>query len=204
MTETLGRREQNKLATRRALQQAAERLFAEHGFEQTTVRDIADEAGVTERTFFRYFAGKDDLIVDRVLAWLPVLQERIRNRPAEEDPLTAVREALTRSDRRITTSMEGPLWLFKDGTPEGRLAGSGPRILLRTEAALAEVIRERLDRSGATDHDQTAYLADTYARVALALLRSILIRAGQVQTVNQQRKPSMPALIDQAFSTVHR
>ena len=40
------------------------------------MRDIADAAGVTERTFFRYFAGKEELILDDVLEWLPVSAER--------------------------------------------------------------------------------------------------------------------------------
>ena len=60
----LGRREAHKQATRQALQQAADRLFAEHGYGATTVRDIAEAAGVTERTFFRYFTGKEELIIE--------------------------------------------------------------------------------------------------------------------------------------------
>src|SRR6202041_319663 len=68
----LGRREANKQATRQALQQAADRLFAEHGVTQTTVRDIADAAGVTERTFFRYFGSKEDLIIRDAFDWIPL------------------------------------------------------------------------------------------------------------------------------------
>src|SRR4051794_6731637 len=90
----LGKRERNKLATRSALRAAANRLFEERGFRQTTVRDIAQAAGVTERPFFRYFTRKQDLGADEALLWLPRLQEEIRARPPDEPPFVAVREAL--------------------------------------------------------------------------------------------------------------
>ena len=44
------------------LQQAAIELFAERGFDATTVADIADRAGVTERTFFRHYADKREVL----------------------------------------------------------------------------------------------------------------------------------------------
>jgi AcrR family transcriptional regulator len=47
------------------LREAALALYLEHGFEQTMVADIADRAGVTARTFFRYFADKREVLFDR-------------------------------------------------------------------------------------------------------------------------------------------
>ena len=44
------------------LEQAALELFAERGFEQTTVEDIATRAGLTKRTFFRYFSDKREVL----------------------------------------------------------------------------------------------------------------------------------------------
>ena len=44
------------------LEQAALELYFERGFEQTTVADIAERAGLTERTFFRYFADKREVL----------------------------------------------------------------------------------------------------------------------------------------------
>src|SRR5688572_14292553 len=44
------------------LQRAAMELFAEHGFDATTVAEIAERAGVTERTFFRHFADKREVL----------------------------------------------------------------------------------------------------------------------------------------------
>jgi AcrR family transcriptional regulator len=51
--------------SRGRLQQAAMELYAERGYDQTTVAEIAARAGVTERTFFRHFADKREVLFDR-------------------------------------------------------------------------------------------------------------------------------------------
>jgi AcrR family transcriptional regulator len=65
----MGRWEPN---TRERLQGAALDLFSERGFDGTTVADIAERAGLTERTFFRYFADKREVM----FAGAAVLEER--------------------------------------------------------------------------------------------------------------------------------
>ncbi|MFD0852406.1 TetR family transcriptional regulator, partial [Actinomadura adrarensis] len=91
--ELAGRRERKKRRTREALVDAAFRLFAEKGFDATTVEEIADEVDVSSRTFFRYFASKEDVALTfqeeqyrMMLAWLA-------GRPAEEPIMTALRRA---------------------------------------------------------------------------------------------------------------
>lgn len=58
-----GLRERKKRATRQALGEAALRLAAERGLEHLTVEDISEAAGVSARTFFNYFSGKEDAII---------------------------------------------------------------------------------------------------------------------------------------------
>jgi AcrR family transcriptional regulator len=87
----MGRWEPN---ARGRLQQAALKLYSDHGFEQTTVAEIARRAGVTERTFFRHFADKRE-----VLFWgAGALQERVvstvRSAPDSAAPIDAIAAAL--------------------------------------------------------------------------------------------------------------
>ena len=70
------------------------RLAEERGYDHVTVDDIADEADIAPRTFFRYFASKDDVFFtdhDEKLEWL---REAIGARPTDEPILVSVREAV--------------------------------------------------------------------------------------------------------------
>lgn len=58
-------RERKKLAAWRAIRDAAMRLFDEHGYEATTIEQIADAANVSRATFFNYFASKEAVVLDR-------------------------------------------------------------------------------------------------------------------------------------------
>ncbi len=205
MDTTLGRREASKVATRQALTEAADRLFAERGFAATTVRDIAGAAGVTERTFFRYFGSKEELILDDALGWVPVLIERVRARPAREDVITALRRAvLDISSMLAEDERPYPVWLFTEGPPGPRISRPRKGLALRLEADLAEAIRARLDRAGNGSGIETGYLADILARTTFALLRSIMIRGWELRTAEGggRKAPSASTLINQAFATM--
>ena len=102
MSTELGLRERKKQQTRRAIADAATRLFLERGFEQVSVAEIARAADVSEQTVFNYFPTKEDLAYERMDTFEQELLSAVRERPEGESPLRAfARFILDRSDRSL-------------------------------------------------------------------------------------------------------
>src|ERR1700760_1923188 len=72
------------------LEEAALELFGERGYEGTTVADIADRAGLTKRTFFRYFADKREVLFSGSEILEETMLKGVLGAPAEASPLDAV------------------------------------------------------------------------------------------------------------------
>jgi len=87
-------RERKHEVVRDALSAAAEELFLKRGYERTTVEQIARAAGVSRRTFFRYYESKEDVLVERSDFVGEQLLAAIAARPPEEPPLLTIRNAL--------------------------------------------------------------------------------------------------------------
>jgi len=79
---------------RAALSTAAEELFFASGFDNVTVEQIARTAGVSRRTFFRYYESKEDVMVERSDRLGEQLLAELAARPLSEPPLLAIRNAL--------------------------------------------------------------------------------------------------------------
>ena len=80
--------------SRGRLEQAALALYAERGFENTTVAEIAERAGLTERTFFRHFADKREVLFGGAGMLQELLVSTVANAPDDTAPLDAVVMAL--------------------------------------------------------------------------------------------------------------
>ncbi|MCQ0008495.1 TetR/AcrR family transcriptional regulator [Actinomadura madurae] len=91
--ERAGLRERKKQRTRQALATAALRLFAERGYEETTIADIAAAADVSPRTFFSYFPSKEDVVFAEIDDRLAEVSERLR-RTSGEAPMETIRRSI--------------------------------------------------------------------------------------------------------------
>jgi AcrR family transcriptional regulator len=91
VTEPLAERRRRLL--RDEISRVAMNLFAEKGFDNVTVSEIATAAGLSERTFFRYFATKDEVLLGYEYQLWRRLEEVLAARPPHEGPVTALREA---------------------------------------------------------------------------------------------------------------
>jgi AcrR family transcriptional regulator len=90
-----GLRERKKRMTREAIFAAADRLFAERGFEAVTVAEIADAANVSVKTLFTYVRSKEDLVFDDDAGLLADIAAAVRTRAADVDPATRATHRLT-------------------------------------------------------------------------------------------------------------
>lgn len=76
------------------INETALNLFVEKGFDQTTVDEIAQAAGISRRTFFRYFDTKEDVVVTTLAGSGQFLMELIFQQPSDIDPMTAMHQAM--------------------------------------------------------------------------------------------------------------
>ena len=92
-----GLRQRKKESSRRAIEDAAWELFAEKGYEETSINDIAERADVAPRTFFRYFPTKEAVMYPQFEELLQSVGEEFRKRPADEpvhdEPVRELRRA---------------------------------------------------------------------------------------------------------------
>src|SRR5258708_2529409 len=88
----VGWRGLRRAGARQVIADAAARLFAEHGYEQVAVSDVAREAEVSEQTVYNYFQTKEQLVTDLDQHFQEELDQRIRTRSPGTSPAAAVRE----------------------------------------------------------------------------------------------------------------
>jgi AcrR family transcriptional regulator len=103
-TATPSRRQEHKRRTERALQDAALDLFAKKGYDDTTTDEIAERAGVSPRTFFRYFPTKESVLFVGEYGWFQSFNNEFLDQPKELSDLEALRQALLKLAPRLQQS----------------------------------------------------------------------------------------------------
>jgi len=132
----MGLRELKKEQTRQLIADTAWRLFADRGFDQVTVAEVAREAQVAEATVFNYFATKEDLFYWRLEAFGTRLADAISARPAGEPVLAAFRRALMAEGGLLTQLEAGDPEALARLRTVNRVIAASPALLAREQQAI--------------------------------------------------------------------
>lgn len=172
------------------LERVALRLFAERGFNAVTVEEIAAEARISARTFYRYFPAKEDVLQVQIDRRSRALRDALAARPAGEPPLRSLRLALEE-----VVSAEDPallrLWTgVVQATPSVLKAVVGG-IQLKAHRVMAEFLGARLDRP-----------SDALVPVTLAAAAGGVIQAATTRWLLEGGE--LAALISESFAVLER
>ncbi|MGC9537661.1 TetR family transcriptional regulator [Streptomyces sp. UG1] len=167
--ETL--RERKKQRTREALLRTALELFTTQGYETTTVDDIAAAVDVSQRTFFRYFAGKEEAALAIQDMTVAHFVETVRGRPPHEAPMEALRQSVLEGWDTLNDVIESvvPVELY---LRMYRVVESTPVLLaahLRRSAEIEEAIAHILAEREGVDVD-----TDPRPRLAVAVFGGVM------------------------------
>ncbi len=151
VTVPTGLRERKKERTRNEIVEVATRLFLNRGFDEVTVDEIAAEAEISHRTFYRYFSCKEDLVLHDVREALDDLRRAFMSRPSSEPVIESIRAVI----------LELAATFQHDTDLDRQLVGlllASPALQHRKqehhaafETALVPLIAERLSIDPATD-----------------------------------------------------
>jgi AcrR family transcriptional regulator len=152
-----GLRERKKKQTRQLIAETAWRLFADRGFKQVTVADVAREAQVAVATVFNYFPTKEDLFFHRLEAFGAGLVDAVGSRPAGEPVLVAFRRYLLESGGLVAQVHAGDPQALERLRTFNRVIAASPALLAREQQAIggtADALAALLTaETGATVHD---------------------------------------------------
>ncbi|MFG2037546.1 TetR family transcriptional regulator [Dactylosporangium sp. NPDC048998] len=186
--------ERKRQLVRDELAEAALRLVAYQGFEETTIDQMAAAAGVSRRTFFRYFQSKEDVIIEFLSDLGRQLSAALQARPAHEAPQVAVRQAL-----RVFTDK---FWEHPEKSRRlARVTVETPALLARYlerqvswRAALTAELARRTGADPARDLRPSIVVAVAFAAFDTALTR----------WVTPDSDEDLNALVDACFAEAFR
>jgi AcrR family transcriptional regulator len=167
------------------LEQAALELYIERGFEQTTVAEIAKRAGLTERTFFRHFADKREVLFWGQSALQDLVVTTIASAPDSAAPIDAVAAALQAAGAPIQERRESARQRQAVITANAELQ---ERELIKL-ASLASAMADTLRRRGVTDP-----AASLTAEAGIAVFKIAFQR-----WINETSQRDLPQLIRESL-----
>ena len=184
-------RERTREAVREDIRRTAVALFAERGFDAVRTEEIAAASGISARSFFRYFATKEDVLVSGAAAVGSQVRDRLASRPSDEDLWTSLRHALDVALDMMEAF--GPLnftaMTVIMTTPALR-ASHFEKHLVWEEALLPEI-------AARLSEDVASTAVRTWAHTAMGCLDVALF-----EWVRLDAAQTLPSLLNQAFATV--
>jgi AcrR family transcriptional regulator len=160
-----GLRERKKEQTRRAISNAAHRLFLERGFEAVTVADVAREADVSEGTVFNYFPTKEDLFYGRMETFEAELIAAVRDRGPGRSVLAAFRDFVLEGGRGLSAPERADVIM-----QAARLIGDSPALQAREREIVAQSTNELAAVLAEASHGAEA---DVEAKAVAAALMGV-------------------------------
>lgn len=184
-----GLRQRKRQQTRERLTRAAMALFLERGFEATTIDDIAAAADVSRRSFFHYFASKEDVVA----AWqenaASALVAEVVARPADESMLTAAENAIAAAVKRLDPAEAAAMSRLKRDNPA--LQARDQLKYDKLERALAEGLAQR----GRTKSDRLQ------ARL-VAMIATGAMRVGGESWIGEGARERPEAFVKRTFDAI--
>ncbi|MDQ0713997.1 AcrR family transcriptional regulator [Streptomyces luteogriseus] len=162
--------ERRKAETRMEIARAAAGLFVRHGLRATRAEDIAQAAGIAPRTFYRYFATKEEAVAPLYAAGAQRWVEAVRASPTDAGVLHAleqgVRHTLTPGVGVSASSWEWVRTLLRlaEATPSLRRVWA--EVCQASERLLGEVLAERVTRAGGAENLSASAVPDSDDNVA--------------------------------------
>lgn len=166
--------DRQRSALRAEIMRVALDLFVRQGFEATTIDEIAMAAGISRRSFFRYFGTKEDVLLGDLVGRGEVLAAALAARPQEEDAWTALLAALRelRAGRAEDAGTELAIGRMMTRTPSLRARHLEKR--LRWQELLVPLVAERI---AAPDAELAAAAIVTTALSCLDVATDALVAA---------------------------
>jgi AcrR family transcriptional regulator len=164
-------REQRRERNAQEIQRAAMSLFAERGYAAVTVEDIAHEAAISERTFFRYFASKDHVLVAEAGRRIDVIHESLVQQDEDLDAWVALRNAvLDQSASEELVGRNAAIW--------AHLTKEAPALLAKMimHGALEGTHNIEVELARRLGVPPSDALPDVMMRVTLAAVQSAYLR----------------------------
>ena len=184
-----GLRERKKRETWERIEKAAIEMFERDGFDATTIEDIAAAVDIAPRTFFHYFATKEDAVLADYADRLGRITLALAERPAAEAPWTALREALLMVAIDYETARPDLIRRFQIMATTPSVFARSLQLQAGWEAAVTDAMTVRLGSD--PEHDITPQLL---AAAALAAMRASLRH-----WLTNGAAASLPALVNDCF-----